>query len=119
LKQPVAKIAKADIERIILRDFSRDEKEEVYKLLNKYSGDENSGTYRVWASLLKLSNGKIKELENIIETAVGDYRDILAAAEYPAYSKKVGFDVEKFSRKELDQIIKADWAQYQSWLNRK
>jgi hypothetical protein len=114
MEQPAAKISKSDIERIIIRDFTLDEKEEVYNLLNKYSVNTSAGPYRVWASLLKLSKGELVKLKNIIETAIGDYRDILAAAEYPEYLKRVGFNAEKFSRKELDQIIKADWEQYQS-----
>ena len=117
MNQPIAKISKNDINRIILRDYSITNKDEVLNILSKFKGDDEKGIYRVWAALLKISNGDIDRLDKNIENAIIDYRDILAIAEYPEYSQKVGFNSDKFDKKELKKIIDSDWHQYQEWLN--
>lgn len=117
MDQPVAKISQRDIKKIIERDYPAGNEKEIVEILSQYKSDNEAGKYRVWAALLKISDGKLEILKEKIEIAKTDYRDILADAEYPEYSEKVGFDSEKFSKKELKNIIKSDWNQYQHWLN--
>ena len=116
MDQPVAKISKKDIQKIIERDYPPGNEEEIVGILCQYNSNNETDKFRVWAALLKLSDGKIEILKEKIEIAKTDCRDILAVAEYPEYSEKVGFESEKFSEKELNHIIKSDWNQYQNWL---
>jgi hypothetical protein len=54
------------------------------------------------------------ELTRFIEVSSIDYRDVLAPAEYPGYSK-VGFgDISKSKKKKL---YISDWKEYSAWLN--
>ena len=116
MDQPIAKIADKDIERIIVRDYGG-KSDEVLKYLNEYVSENEK--FRVWAALLKISNGSISELRKNILLANVDYRDVLAEAEYPVYTKKVGFDSNKFSKSELEKIIKSDFEQYKEWLEKR
>jgi len=119
MDQPAAMISQDDIERIILRDYSKFDKEKVLKSLSQYKGYNNQGQYRVWASILKISKGNIDELNKNVEWAIIDFRDIIAMAEYPTYTKKVSFSDEKYNKTELKKIIETDRNQYQEWLNSK
>jgi hypothetical protein len=115
MNQPIAIIANKDIKRIILRDYGG-KSDEVLKYLSEYVSENEK--FRVWAALLKISNGSVAELRKNILLANVDYRDVLAEAEYPIYTKKVGFDSKKFSKNELEKIIKSDFEQYKEWLQK-
>lgn len=115
MNQPTAKVLKKDIQRIILRDYAG-RNEEVLMSLNKYSAENER--FRVWAALLKISQGSIAKLNKNVSLANIDYRDVLAEAEYPTYTKKVGFDSEKFTQSELQKIIKSDFEQYREWFEK-
>jgi len=119
MDQPTPKISRKDIMRIVARDYPARKQEEVLEILRQYDGDSEKGKFRVWASLMKISEGEIEQLRENVERAKSDFRDILAYAEYPEYSDKVGFDDENFTKTELKDIIKADWKQYQNWLKAK
>lgn len=112
MNQPTAKVAMKDIERIILRDYAG-KNDEVVKQLDRYTVAYER--LRVLAALLKISDGNISRLRKNVLLANVDYRDVLAEAEYPMYTKKVGFDSKKFSKSELEKIIKSDSEQYNEW----
>lgn len=67
--------------------------------------------------MLKLANGNEESLRQKIEWAKWDYRDVLAPAEYPLYSKR-GIGIGDLSPTEQKQIIDYDWQQYEQWLKR-
>jgi hypothetical protein len=115
MKQPAAKVYKRDITRIIKRDYKGNENK-ILEILNVYQDYES---YRVWAAILKLSNGDINKVNYYVELANTDYRDVLAPAEYPIYSHKIGFDTDKYSKQEINGIIKDDLDQYKRWFNKK
>ena len=71
---------------------------------------------RVQLAALKLANGDFDALREHVDVACSDYRDVLAAAEYPAYSRR-GWRTP-FARGERAKIFEADWSQYQTWLQR-
>ena len=116
MKQPTAFFSLKGINKIIRRDYSIYPIKDILKELNKYSDYEK---YRVWAGILKLSNGNMNRLKKNVIKANNDYRDILAYSEYPEYSDKIGFDDDKFTRKELNEIIKRDKQQLDIWRKRK
>lgn len=85
------------------------------KVLNEYGRVryERRET-RVRIAALKLAQGDSESLLRQIAAAKQDYRDVLAAAEYPEYMKVS--TVGELSRKEQQRIVNSDWNQYQRWL---
>lgn len=82
-------------------------------ILDEYQSD-GSDPSRVQLGVLKLAAGDITALRRVIETAKYDYRDVLANAEYPRYSREIGFrDVSESVRQ---AVIDEDWRQYDNWL---
>src|SRR4051812_23774730 len=71
--------------------------------------------HRVRLAALKLAAGSVKRLRSQIEGAKCDYRDVLVAAEYPGYWKRVARS-GALPPEEERRIIDADWEQYQDWL---
>jgi hypothetical protein len=72
---------------------------------------------RVQLAALKLANGSLENLRTQVEIAIGDYRDVLGSAEYPAY-RKVGVRIRELPIDERLQIIDSDWRQYEQWLRK-
>ena len=118
MTQPHPTITPADLERVVRRDFPAERVDEVFAMLNEYGGEDwHSEPERVRAAALKLAAGSIEELRGHIECAKMDYRDVLAPAEYPGYTK-YWFRINKLPADEVQRIIDADWTQYQDWLTR-
>ena len=72
---------------------------------------------RVRVDAMKLAAGSIERLHYEIEGAKCDYRDIIAAAEYPSYGRRV-HGPGQLPPGEVQRIIDADWKQYQDWFRR-
>ncbi len=69
---------------------------------------------RVRLAILKLGGGDLVAIDRYVESAGVDYRDILAQAEYPAYSKlPAGIDP---TSPPAQEAIRADKAQYLEWI---
>ena len=116
--QGAAKVTRADVERIVRRDFPADRVSEVLAMLDGYGGESwHRELHRVRAAALKLAAGDIEQLRREIEGAKCDYRDVLAAAEYPGYMRLVPGS-GKLSAQETKRIVDADWKQYQDWFTR-
>ena len=116
IHQPVPDVTKEDIVRVIRRDFP-EQFDAVVTVLNQYGIEKRErGQVRVHVAALKLANGSPEKLKRAIETAKRDYRDVIAAAEYPEYRRTWG--VIELSRKEAERIVNADWAQYEEWLRK-
>lgn len=114
MKQPVPKVSIKQINRILKRDFPSTFPKAT-EILNQYSNGEK---YRVWAALIKLSERDLVKLQESTNLAMRDYRDVLAYAEYPEYTAKIGFNSEKFTEKEINEIYERDYKQYLEWLER-
>lgn len=115
LPQPHPDVSAADVERIVRRDFPPEQVHSVLAVLNEYGVEEwHREADRVRLAVLKLANRDSQQLRNWIGQAKMDYRDVLAPAEYPLYSKKWG-RMDRMTEEEQKRIIDADWAQYQAW----
>ena len=116
--QPIPQVTPDDVERVVCRDFTAAEYTTVTGMLNEY-GTENwhREPTRVRLAALKVANGSVQKLRACIDAAKRDYRDALAAAEFPAYSK-IGFRVRESPEKERRRIIDNNWRQYEEWLRR-
>lgn len=116
--QPTPTVTGADVERIVRRDFPVDRAVEVLALLDEYGKETwQREPHRVRLAALKLAAGDLERLRQEIEGAKRDYRDVLAPAEYPSYSKHM-FRIGELAKDEQQGIIDADWRQYQDWLAR-
>ena len=114
--QPVPDVSATDIERIVRRDFPKDEFDSTLAALGQYGGSLPRECPRVQLAALKLAQGDLQSLRRHIANAERDYRDVLAAAEYPRYMSAGMFRVRELSRKEQQAIVDSDWDQYQRWL---
>jgi len=114
-KQSVPKITPSDVERIVSREFPVDQVANVMAILGEYTWQRERP--RVQLAALKVADGDLQRLRTSIESANRDYRDVLAAAEYPAYSK-VGFRTKELPADEQRRIMDSDWRQYEAWLRR-
>src|SRR4051812_43519579 len=113
MNQPTPSATRADVERIVRRDFPSEDFATVIALLDEY-GTERYETEkdRVQLAVLKNSAGSIDELLGQIQAAKMDYRDVLLWAEYPSY---------RWDEKDETKIQKMycdDWQQYSNWLNK-
>jgi hypothetical protein len=116
MEQRIPNVTDSDIKRIIKRDFPQFEITEIENILKMYRAESEKGRNRVYASILKLSNGNIDLMEEYIEKANRDYRDVIALSEYPNYSE-YAFD-DNLSEKKEKQLINDDWVQYEDWLKK-
>jgi len=119
MNQPIPEVTESDIIRIIKRDYPAEQFDAVMSILNNYGTEDwPRGINRVRLAVLKIADGDLQALRYEIDVAKRDYRDVLASAEYPEYMKKVP-PSSALAEVERERIIRADWNQYQSWLNRK
>lgn len=117
-RQPVPKVTPEDVERVVRRDFAVHDQTTVLAILGEYGTESWHREYaRVQLAALKLADGDVEKLRKAITTAKRDYRDALAVAEYPAYSRR-GFQTRKLPAEEYRRIVASDWQQYEAWLGR-
>lgn len=117
LSQPIPDVSWNDVERLVRRDFPANKIGDVLSVLKEYAKDKWECA-RVQVAVLKLAHGNIERLRMHMMAAATDYRDVLAAAEYPEYFKK-GHRVGALPAQEESQVIQSDWKQYKDWLDRK
>ena len=116
--QPHPTVSRADVERVVRRDFPADRFDEVIATLDEYGTEDwQRERDRVQLAVLKLAGGNFDHLRGYIEWAKSDFRDVLGPAEYPLYTKKM-FRIDKLPAEERQRIIDADWKQYQDWFTR-
>jgi hypothetical protein len=116
-RQPVPDVTAGDVERIVRREFTSEQWAIVMALLSDFQTERRDrGAPRVQLAALKLAEGSLDKLRAHLTWP--DYRDVLVAAEYPAYHK-VGLRIRELSAGERQRIIDSDWSQYQEWLKRK
>ena len=102
-------VTKDDIDRIIGRDYPDQRKEDVWSILEGYGSGES---FRVFAAALKEGKGNLERLKQMVDLAITDYRDLLAAAEYPAQMKEGLFSSHS------PKTMKEDEKQYYDWFNK-
>jgi hypothetical protein len=114
--QPIPVVSSVDVERIVRRDFREEQIAAVMAVLNEYGTEKwERERSRVQIATLRMAHSNLEVLRRYVAAAKQDYRDVLAAAEYPEYSTK-GFRIRELSKAEQRRIMDADWKQYESWL---
>jgi hypothetical protein len=117
MRQPIPKVSEADVRRIIQRDFPSGEENFIMEMLNEF-GRDNPAVNRVHLAILKLSGGDLDRLREVLEITRQDFRDVIAPAEYPSYSKLNHSRLSELTEDEKGEIIQKDWRQYQDWLRK-
>jgi hypothetical protein len=118
--QPIPDVTFDDVERVVRRDFPEEQFAVVMAMLNEYGAERwQREQPRVRLAALKLANSSVEALRAYVNAAKADYRDVLAWAEYPAYSKKVSGVRIRPTAQEQQQIVDDDWAQYEMWLRKR
>lgn len=117
VSQPVPQVTANDVAMVVRRDFAEEQFAVVMAVLNEYGVEKwERGKSRVQLAALKLANDDPEALKRHITQAKQDYRNVLAAAEYPEYSKNRMSHVRELPAKEQQRIIDGDWEQYETWL---
>jgi hypothetical protein len=91
---------------------------EIMGVLDKY-GEEayEREPGRVQLGILKLSEGQLERLPDLVEMAKVDYRDVLAYAEYPEEARLSYEEKPKLPQEEIQAIRRRDKEQYLKWLH--
>ncbi|MEM9519321.1 MAG: hypothetical protein AAGA37_08380 [Actinomycetota bacterium] len=111
MSQPVPNIEPGDVDRLLSRDFGA-EADTARAALGALSGNHPGAVARVSAAVLRLADGDLERLRSAVATALGDWRDVIAAAEYPRYmGLPEGADATARAA-----AIEADGSSYQVWL---
>jgi hypothetical protein len=109
--------ARRAVERLARREFPSAELADVLAVLDRYGTQPHEKEIpRVQLALLKLSDGRMDVLLCDIELAKTDYRDVLAAAEYPAEMALRPFLADRSNARELARARRADREQFRDWL---
>jgi len=92
--------------------------DQVMRILDQYGVDKyEQERERVQLAVLKLSEGRFERLPDLVKTAKGDFRDVLAWAEYPEEFKLGYTNMKRLSKEQARQIRLQDRQQYIKWLN--
>ena len=114
--QPAYGPKPGDLERKLAQLFpSEGDRQQARELLERYGTETwHKEVERVQLAALRLAGGDLAELLRSVALANMDYRDVIAAAEYPAFMKlPVGTDMQSA---EYTAAIEADHRQYIEWV---
>ena len=114
--QAAPSVDAGDVGRVVTRDFPEEAHDEVLAILEQFGAEQEGDSARVLLAALKLANGDVDRLISQIAAAITDWRDVVAAAEYPGYVRVRS--PTDLSIEERRKIISADWNQYHDWLGR-
>ena len=106
----------SDLERKLLEMFPRERlRDAARSSLSRYGRESwHREVDRVRVAILKLAGPDLTAIDKQVDAANVDYRDILAAAEYPAYSRlRPGIDPLD---PEAQRAAESDRRQYLEWL---
>ena len=91
--------------------------EKIIKILRRYGQDDyEKESPRVQLAIIKLSDGDLEKLEEYVNLAKQDYRDVLAFAEYPEEMRTGFLEMREMTEDEVKAIRERDRDQYLSWL---
>jgi hypothetical protein len=102
------------VHRLVERLFPLEERAAASALLDGYGAAAHEREHlRVRVAALKLSAGRLAQLEWVMSHARQDYRDIVAWAEYP---EEMNQPTWRLAPREVERLRAADRSQYLAWL---
>jgi hypothetical protein len=115
--QSIPSVSMDDVERVLTRDFPDARAGMARALLAEYGRRPwHREPVRVWLAVLKIADGRLDRLRRAVDQADEDYRDVLSAAEYPLYARRVS--PAAGTSPAIDAIAEEDARQYSEWLRR-
>lgn len=100
-----------------IHQLSLGDPNQIIQKLNTYGTESHEGEpERVRLAILKLCGEDLHGLDDLIEAAKRDYRDVLAWAEYPEEIRAGYRATSELSPEELAALRKRDREQYVKWL---
>jgi hypothetical protein len=103
---------KNQLSRLIARELPEHEESEVELILAAFGQESwHQEILRVKCACLKLSEGNIDRLREIVKVACVDYRDVLAWAEYPRQMRIP-------AGRPIGDAVAKDMKQLQDWLKK-
>ncbi|MEI6634769.1 MAG: hypothetical protein WCP22_13270 [Chlamydiota bacterium] len=95
--------------QIVQRDFAEKDQQEVETILSSYGQEASEkGRERILRDILLLAKGDKKQVQELIDRAKRDYRDIIFWAEYPSESKlDTPSKIEQFNK--MLKQLGANW----------
>ena len=111
--QPAAKISAQLLDTLIVRDY-KSTADIVKTKLKNINSDSQAGQNRISADILKLADKDINALDELIEKANNDNRDIMMWAEYPRCAR---IEFGELDKKSIKRIYIDDFIEYSNWLN--
>ena len=113
-QEPASKISDKTLEWLLHREFGS-RAGEVKQKLRRINSDSPNGRNRFSAAILKLANRDFEKIDCYINLCNDDFRDVVAAAEYPV---RMRFAFNKIAGWKKRQIYFYDWNQYSTWLRK-
>ena len=113
MNQFTPQVSEQDIERVLRRDFPVEHQQGLREMIQSIQVIEKC---RVILACMKNAGGDVQKLKGNLNEASGYYREILAEAEYPFYTKKM-FRIDKLTEQQKADIIEKDKKQYLNWFN--
>lgn len=108
----LVKISDETLDFLIHRDFPN-QSELVKQKMQAIHSDSQAGKNRICAAVLKLTQKDFDQLDSYIKRATEDFRDVIAASEYPRSSKHPWGSRTNEQEKASAQ---KDWEEYSKWL---
>ncbi len=107
-----------DLRKVLSNAFpDEDRRSQAEALLAKFGMESyHREVPRVRAAAVKLAQGDIGMLQQIIATACTDYRDVLAMAEYPRQFHTVG--LKEKDPKKYEQLVEMDLNEHSEWVRK-
>lgn len=100
-----------------IHQLSPGDPQQIVQQLSTYGTEQHEREpERVRLAILKLCAEDVHRLDDLVEAAKRDYRDVIAWAEYPEEIKAGYLAVSKLSPEEQAALRKRDREQYVKWL---
>jgi hypothetical protein len=112
--EPAARISDEALEQLICREFGG-LTGEVKQKFQQVNSDTTGGKNRLLAAILKLANKDLDGIDYYISVCNNDFRDVVALAEYPRYTKVAFDEIAKWKKR---QYYLSDWKEYSNWLRK-
>jgi hypothetical protein len=114
MRQPVFEPHPGDLDRKVADCFP-DHQEQARKVLGRYdAASASAAPDRVKLAALYLSDGDLVALDELVDVAILDYRDVIGPAEYRRYIA-LPMNADEADRQ---VAIRADEERYLGWIGR-
>ena len=113
MSQYVPEVSEADVHRIVRSDYPAELHETIDEMIQAVDVREKA---RVILACLKNAKRDFQKLRGELTNASGYWREIIAEAEYPNYTKQ-WLRIQTLDQAEQERIIEKDKDQYLKWLH--